>query len=63
MTGCMPTPTTPINVKAELELERLHRKIDRLYSDRVKDLLRLQREQMDLLRISWSAMGRIKKAK
>ena len=38
-----------INVKAELELERLHRKIDRLNSQRVRDLLKLQEEQMVLL--------------
>ncbi len=38
-----------INVKAELELERLHRKIDRLNSERVRDLLKLQEEQMVLL--------------
>lgn len=39
-----------INVKAELELERLHRKLDRLNNDRVKELLRLQEEQMEILK-------------
>ena len=45
-----------INVKAEAELERLHRKIDylhskleRVYSDQVKELLKLQEEQMTIL--------------
>ena len=45
-----------INVKAEAELERLHRKIDylhskleRVYSDHVRELLRLQEEQMAIL--------------
>jgi uncharacterized membrane protein len=39
-----------INVKAELELMRLHKKLDRLNNERVKELVKLQEEQMDILR-------------
>lgn len=39
-----------VNVKAEQELERLHDKLDRLNNDRVRELLRLQEEQMALLK-------------
>ncbi|MHB1390183.1 MAG: DUF1003 domain-containing protein [Thermoleophilia bacterium] len=39
-----------VNVKAEKEVERLHLKLDRLNNERVKELLRLQEEQMELLK-------------
>ncbi len=46
-----------VNVKAEAELERLHRKLDHMHSkldrlnvERVKELLQLQQEQMDILK-------------
>ncbi len=46
-----------VNVKAEAELERLHRKLDhmhnkldRLNEERVKELLQLQQEQMQILK-------------
>ncbi len=46
-----------INVKAEAELERLHRKLDHMHNkldllneERVKELLQLQQEQMEILK-------------
>jgi len=39
-----------VNVEAELELERLHKKLDSLNNERVKELIRLQEEQMEILR-------------
>lgn len=38
-----------VNLKAELEIMRLHEKIDRLQLEEWEELIRMQREQLDLL--------------
>ena len=40
-----------VNLRAEIEIQDLHRKLDELREKHIEDLLRLQRQQMDILAV------------
>lgn len=51
-----------INLKAEIEVRNLHQKMDLLMEDQVKNLLEIQKVQMDLIEKLYVKMDKIVKA-